>query len=634
MSNLPVSLGTVSDVMTSDIVVPPIDYTSRDYASLINDLLNLVPSYLPEWTDRSPGDFGIVLLELFAYVGDILNYYSDRIANEAFIGTAQQRQSVLNIANLLDYTPHGNVAATCLTQFSIQSPAPTPVLIPAHTQIASALSGIQQIIFETTQDLWIFGDGISNIKTVTSNGQANQQIVLSDPSAGYPTYNFTGGSGNQSVTVGGTAWTLAPGNTFVGQPGTATMYTVIGGNPNAIPSIPPNIIKFGNGTNGTIPANGSAIVVTYQPAAPNNYQGVVSAIHGATNAGEGIGISDGTPNQQFTLFSTPVVDGSVVVYVNEGGSPVKWKYYQRIVDAFSSEAAYTYTTDANGVVTIQFGDNVAGRVPAPGAFITADYMVGGGAIGNVATNSLTQLMSGPDAVIAVTNTTPATGGADVEATDHIRIHAPLSISAINRAVSLDDYAALVLNIPSIAKASAMSTAYNAVNIYVHPAGNFLMTGPSDTTGQSALTNRVNALLPSITNVGLTGYLDDKKMVGTSIVVLPPQYNNAGTLSTGYVPVCVNVTVQVLPQYHASTVQAAVQAAIYNLFLFSVVDFGSRVSLSTLYHAIMSLEGVDYVSAASMWRNESPGSPGDIVCAPYEIPMAYSVAVTTTGGIIY
>lgn len=634
MSNLPVSLGTVSDVMTGNIVAPPIDYTSRDYASIINDLLNLIPSYLPEWTDRSSGDFGIVLLELFAYVGDILNFYSDRIANEAYIATAQQRQSVLNIANLLDYTPHGNVAATCAIQFTIESPALTPVLVPSRTQIASALSGIQQIIFETNQDLWIYGDGVSNQKTVTSNGQANQQIVLSDPGAGYPTYYFTGGSGNQSVTVGGVAWSLAPGNTLVGQPGTATMYTVVGGNPNASPPIPPNIIKFGNNTNGAIPANGSVILVTYQPAAPNTYVGVVNATHGSTNAGEGIGISDGTPNQQFTLFSTPVVDGSIVVYVDEGGGPVRWTYHQRIVDAFSSEAAYTYTTNANGVITILFGDNVAGRVPAPGAFITADYMVGGGAIGNVAMGALTQLMSGPDAIIGVTNTTPAAGGADVESTDHIRIHAPLSISAINRAVSLDDYAALVLNIPSLAKASAMSTAYNAVNVYIHPAGNFMMNGPNDTNGQAALTSRVNALLPSITNVGLTGYLDDKKMVGMTVVVLPPQYNNAGVLSTGYVPVCVSVTVQVLPQYHASTVQSAVQAAIYNLMLFSVVDFGSRVSLSSLYHAIMSLEGIDYVSAASLWRNESPGSPGDIVCAPYEIPMAYSVSVTTTGGIIY
>ena len=128
MSNLPVSLGTVADIIPGNIVVPPVDYTSRDYASILNDLVTLIPSYLPEWTDRSPGDFGIVLLELFAYMGDILNYYSDRIANEAFISTAQQRQSVLNLATLLDYTAHNNVSATTTLQFTIGSPS-GPVLI-------------------------------------------------------------------------------------------------------------------------------------------------------------------------------------------------------------------------------------------------------------------------------------------------------------------------------------------------------------------------------------------------------------------------------------------------------------------------------------------------------------------------
>src|SRR6516225_1683069 len=186
MSNLPVSLGTVADVIPGNIVVPPVDYTSRDYASILNDLVTLIPSYLPEWTDRSPGDFGIVLLELFAYMGDILNYYSDRIANEAFISTAQQRQSVLNLATLLDYTAHNNVSATTTLQFTIGSPS-GPVLIPSGTQVATTLTGNQPIVFETAVGLWLYGDLVSTqlstastlpANWVFSNGAANQQIVI------------------------------------------------------------------------------------------------------------------------------------------------------------------------------------------------------------------------------------------------------------------------------------------------------------------------------------------------------------------------------------------------------------------------------------------------------------------------
>jgi len=238
-------------------------------------------------------------------------------------------------------------------------------------------------------------------------------------------------------------------------------------------------------------------------------------------------------------------------------------------------------------------------------------------------------------VVAVDNPDAATGGADQETIDHIRIHAPLSMSAINRAVTLDDYAALTLNVPQIAKAAAMSTAYNQVNIFIHPAGDFLATGPEDTTGIATLTRRVNALLPSLTNSGYTGYLDDKKMVSTSVVILPPQYDNKGVRLTGYVPCNVTATVQVLPQYHQSSVRSLAEAALRNLFLFSVVDFGSRITLSSVYHALMNVEGVDYVNVNLMARNEADQSaaPADIECEAYEIPRAYQINVNANGGVL-
>jgi len=57
-------------------------------------------------------------------------------------------------------------------------------------------------------------------------------------------------------------------------------------------------------------------------------------------------------------------------------------------------------------------------------------------------------------------------------------------------------------------------------------------------------------------------------------------------------------------------------------------------LSSLYHSLMNVEGVDYVVSATMYRDEAPGNPGDIVCASYEIPMANSVNVSCTGGVVY
>jgi hypothetical protein len=88
-----------------------IDYLARDYDSFRQALVDLIPSKLPEWTDRSEADFGIILIELLAYMGDILSYYQDRIANEAFLTTAQERRSVIEHLRLVGYEMAGAAPA-------------------------------------------------------------------------------------------------------------------------------------------------------------------------------------------------------------------------------------------------------------------------------------------------------------------------------------------------------------------------------------------------------------------------------------------------------------------------------------------------------------------------------------------
>src|SRR5215813_6965909 len=81
-----------------------IDYMARDYDSILQAMRALIPEKLPEWTDfQSPADFGNVLLQLFAHMGDILSYYQDRVANESFLSTAQQRRSVIEHLRLIGY---------------------------------------------------------------------------------------------------------------------------------------------------------------------------------------------------------------------------------------------------------------------------------------------------------------------------------------------------------------------------------------------------------------------------------------------------------------------------------------------------------------------------------------------------
>jgi hypothetical protein len=81
-----------------------IDYMARDYDSLLLSMRELIPFKLPEWKEyEAEADFGNVLLQVFAHMGDILSYYQDRIANESFLGTAQERRSIIHHLRLIGY---------------------------------------------------------------------------------------------------------------------------------------------------------------------------------------------------------------------------------------------------------------------------------------------------------------------------------------------------------------------------------------------------------------------------------------------------------------------------------------------------------------------------------------------------
>lgn len=88
------------------------DYMARDYESFKRAMINLIPTKLPNWTDRSEADFGIVLIEIFAHMADILSYYQDRIANESFLATARERRSVIQHLRLIGYELEPAAAAT------------------------------------------------------------------------------------------------------------------------------------------------------------------------------------------------------------------------------------------------------------------------------------------------------------------------------------------------------------------------------------------------------------------------------------------------------------------------------------------------------------------------------------------
>ncbi|MDX1546659.1 MAG: hypothetical protein R3247_06710, partial [Rhodothermales bacterium] len=96
---------------------PPIDYLARDYASFRRLMLDRLSVVMPDWTERSPADIGVALVEVLAYAADRLSYHQDGVATEAYLGTARRRTSVRRHARMLDYPMHDGVNARAWVAF-------------------------------------------------------------------------------------------------------------------------------------------------------------------------------------------------------------------------------------------------------------------------------------------------------------------------------------------------------------------------------------------------------------------------------------------------------------------------------------------------------------------------------------
>lgn len=102
--------------------VPAIDYTNKDFASLREAMLELARYRLPEWTDRSTADVGMLLVDLFAYMGDVAFYYLDRTASECFLDTALERRSLVDLLRLIGYELKTPVAAAADLTLTFNAP--------------------------------------------------------------------------------------------------------------------------------------------------------------------------------------------------------------------------------------------------------------------------------------------------------------------------------------------------------------------------------------------------------------------------------------------------------------------------------------------------------------------------------
>lgn len=129
-----------------------IDYTSKDYTSLRDAMLEVARERLPEWTDHSPNDFGVLLVELFAYMGDTLLHYVDRAASESFLPTALERRSAVHLLRLIGYQLRPPRPATADLTLLFDPAEAGPVIIPKGALFEAKGADQEAVTFRYERD--------------------------------------------------------------------------------------------------------------------------------------------------------------------------------------------------------------------------------------------------------------------------------------------------------------------------------------------------------------------------------------------------------------------------------------------------------------------------------------------------
>ncbi len=232
-----------------------VNYTNRDFESMRRALLERIPQVTERWTDHNPSDLGVVLLELFAAAGDMLAYYMDNQVSEAFLETARQRQSVINLCKLISYRLDSAVAASTELTFMLDTPKDFDVTIPRGTR-CQAIIDRETIPFETVEPVTIY--------------QGNQETTVSARQGWRELQRFVGtGLPWQNLRL--SAQDIAQGSIQVeidGDPWREVLHFRESGREDRhfrteTDALDTTQIMFGDGIRGVAPVSGTAIHVSY-----------------------------------------------------------------------------------------------------------------------------------------------------------------------------------------------------------------------------------------------------------------------------------------------------------------------------------------------------------------------------------
>jgi hypothetical protein len=483
---------------------PSITYLAKDFLSFRKALSDFSALRYPAWQERSEADFGVMFMEALCSVADDLSYTQDRVAAEASLDTATQRRSLVRLARLVDYEPQPAIAASVLLQFDV-----TGGPIPSGLLVSASGPGGTPIEFET-------GTGLVDPTTLLLNTTTYQVSPnWNRCKNGCPNVVPYWWDDSQRCLEKGSTEMWVVGQGFGFYAGQQLLIDTAALNP-VDPPIRETVIlqSVAEQTDSLFQTQVTQLV--FENPITSNHDltrtvlagNLISATQGRryvesfaidqapTGAQMPLAILRTGPNasQQYlyTLANTPLVwllrndpqpaPFPEVILVQQPQvqalPTVNWLWRSTLMEAQEFEESYTidpmnYTRinkNSDGTIaydylnddgaTIRFGNDVFGGIPESGSVFTITYRVGGGSIGNVAADTITNVVPvaagaspGSGLISAVTNPFAAGGGQDEETNEQIARRAPQAFRTVQyRAVRPEDYEAAAETLPWVLRA--------------------------------------------------------------------------------------------------------------------------------------------------------------------------------------
>jgi predicted phage baseplate assembly protein len=639
------------------LITPVLD--DRKFQDIVDEAKKRIPHYCPQWTDHNLSDPGVTLIELFAWMTDIILYRLNQVPDLHYIKFLE----MLGI-NLREPAP-----AQAPVTFWLSEPQPAAVIIPAGTEVASTQTETQpSIIYTTKRDLQIQNPRWATVVSRVTGDEGKKKYRKHKLRSLQDDYEFVEifspvpqlndamyfGFENdmshhilrldlgcdQEVVVGidpnrpPYVWEAAVGEEeiswapcYVESDNTRGM--------NVAGTIQLHLPKLSKARLAEQELFWVRVRITRDKAqlidqdgiqpyeiSPQlrhvlitTWGGTVLAEHAREVRREFLGRSEGVPGQRFRLQHGPVLrrEADEVLVVQSEGEPLQtWHEVSDFAESGADDRHYTLDSI---VGEIRFGPAIRqpdgtikfyGAVPARGSnLIFEKYRYGGGLEGNVQAGILNTLKTSIPYVARVENRFSGWGGLDAETLEDAMVRAPALLRSRQRAVTADDFEFLARQaLPATIGRVKCLQPRPADRGRVAPGLVYVLVIPRiPEPGRRIDLQELELGKEDVT--ALQAFLDERRLLTTQVEVRSPAYQGA----------CVTVALGTVPGAAKAGAEAAVLKKLYS-FLNPLIGgpqgkgwpFGRDLYVSDIYQSLQGIPGVQFIRGLELFSANQEGAP--------------------------